>query len=66
MSEPKKPDDEGNTPSPVNPDDDPNRDADKPRYPAPAGAGEGGSSRNPEGASGPPPSGVQLPPGQKT
>jgi hypothetical protein len=48
------------------PDADPNRDADKPRYPAPGGAGEGGTSRNPGGASGPPPPGSTLPPGGKT
>jgi hypothetical protein len=37
--------------------DDPNRDRDKPKYPAPAGGGESGTSRNPQGASGPPPTG---------
>jgi hypothetical protein len=40
-------------------DADPNRDRDKPKYPAPGGAGEGGTSRNPVGASGPPATGVE-------
>ncbi len=39
---------------------DPNRDRDKPQYPAPPGAGEGGTGRNPQGAGGIPP-GVTVP-----
>lgn len=42
-------------------ENDPKRDRDKPQYPAPGGVSEGGSDRNPEGAGGPPPSGLGEP-----